>query len=298
MNRNQFNVKNGINGFTKLIVCLFVLFNLEVFAAAPPIKVMSFNIRYGAAKDGTNSWQYRKELVVQTVKVFDPDLMGMQEVLDYQGEYLKKNLNQYGFYGVGREDGKQKGEFVPVLFKKSRFKMIKWGYFWLSETPEVVGSKSWDSSLPRICTYVLLKDKYANRELVYANVHYDHIGKVARAESSKLVRKRMKEFEGKYPIILTGDFNATEDTDAYKFLIEGGDNDNKWVDSFRVIHRIPTPYELSFNGWKYVREGKRIDWIIHTSDMVSINAMIDYTCDNGRLPSDHYPVEAVIRHKY
>ncbi len=296
MNSNSFYLKNSVNSFTKLLVCLIVLVSLEVFAAAPPIKVMTFNIRNAGAKDGTNGWQFRKELVVQTVKVFDPDLLGMQEVLDYQGKYIKENLNQYAFYGVGREDGKQKGELVPVLFKKSRFKMIKGGYFWLSQTPEVVGSKSWDSSLPRICTYVLLKDKFANRELVYANVHFDHIGKVARAESSKLIRKRMKEFEGKYPIILTGDFNANEDTDAYKFLIDG-DNNGKWVDSFRAIHPVPTAYELSFNGWKYVREGKRIDWIIHTPDMVSINAMIDYTCDNGRLPSDHYPVEAVIRYK-
>ncbi|HON08417.1 MAG TPA: endonuclease/exonuclease/phosphatase family protein, partial [Verrucomicrobiota bacterium] len=214
MNNNQSCFKSRTNGFTKLIVWLIILFNVEVFAAAPPIKVMSFNIRNAGAKDGTNGWQYRKELVVQTVKVFDPDLLGMQEVLDYQGEYLRKNLNQYGFYGVGREDGKQKGEFVPVFYKKSRFIMLKAGHFWLSQTPDVPGSKSWDSSLPRICTYVLLKDKYADRELVYANVHYDHIGKVARAESSKLIRKRMKEFEGKYPIILTGDFNTTEDTDA------------------------------------------------------------------------------------
>lgn len=289
MNRATFFKIIGVSGF-----CL--LFSVELIAGAPPIKVMSFNIRYGDAKDGTNGWQYRKELVLQTIKVFDPDLLGMQEVLLYQGEYLKTNLTEYGFYGIGREDGREKGEFVPIMFKKSRFEVIKTGHFWLSETPEVVGSKSWDSALPRICVWALLKDKLAEREFVYANTHLDHKGKIAREESAKLIRKRMAEFEGKYPIILTGDFNATEDTDAYKYLINGQDG-KKWIDAFRVVHPNPTPYELSFNGWKPQREGKRIDWIVHTPDFVPLNAMIDYTTDEGRFPSDHYPVEAVLRYK-
>ncbi|MGC8830293.1 MAG: endonuclease/exonuclease/phosphatase family protein [Verrucomicrobiia bacterium] len=273
----------------------FSLCSINLSAGSPPIKVMSFNIRYGDAKDGTNGWQFRKELVLQTIKVFDPDLLGMQEVLHYQGEYLRTNLTEYEFYGIGREDGKQKGESVPVLFKTNRFEAIKTGHFWLSETPEIPGSKSWDSSLPRICTWVLLKDKIANRTLLYINTHFDHLGKVAREESAKLVRKRFAEFEEKYPVIMTGDFNATEETDAYKYLLESGNK--KWIDSFRASNPIPTPYELSFHGWKGGRQGRRIDWILHTPDMVTLNSVIDYTSDEGRYPSDHYPVEAVIRYK-
>ncbi len=289
----RFSIKSVLMPLT---ICLLILFTSQLSAGSAPIKVMSFNIIYGAAKDGTNSWEYRKELVLQTIKVFDPDLLGMQEVLDYQGEYLRTNLTAYAFYGIGREDGKQKGEFVPVLFKTNRFDLIKSGHFWLSETPDVAGSKSWDSALPRVFTWVLLKDKFANRELIYANTHLDHLGKTARAESAKLIRKRMAEFVEKYPLILTGDFNATEDTDTYKYLIEGEDG-KKWIDTFRVIHPVRTPYEASFNGWKYIREGSRIDWIIITPDLVPINSIIDYTCDNGRLPSDHFPVEAIIRYR-
>lgn len=293
-NASPESVKSPLASIAICVATLF--FAAELFAGAPPIKVMSFNIRYGDAKDGTNNWQYRKELVLQTIKVFDPDLLGMQEVLNYQGEYLRTNLTEYAFYGVGREDGNQKGEFVPVLFKTNRFELIKSGHFWLSETPETAGSKSWDSALPRVFTWVLLKDKFANRELVYANTHLDHLGKVARIESAKLIRKRMAEFEGKYPIILTGDFNAYEDSDVYKFLIEG-ETGKKWIDTFRVIHPVRTPYERSSHAWKHTFEGSRIDWILHTQDFVTLNSMIDYTCDEGRLPSDHYPVEAVIRYK-
>ncbi|MGB9604053.1 MAG: endonuclease/exonuclease/phosphatase family protein, partial [Limisphaerales bacterium] len=99
----------------------------------------------------------------------------------------------------------------------------------------------------------------------------------------------------KYPVIMTGDFNATEETDAYKYLLESGNK--KWIDSFRASNPIPTPYELSFHGWKGGRQGRRIDWILHTPDMVTLNSVIDYTSDEGRYPSDHYPVEAVIRYK-
>ncbi|MGC8743316.1 MAG: endonuclease/exonuclease/phosphatase family protein [Verrucomicrobiia bacterium] len=286
---------NSLKLFAAIFVVLSLLCSVS-FAATEPIKVMSFNIRYGDAKDGTNGWQFRKELVLQTIKVFDPDLLGMQEVLYYQGEYLRTNLPAYGFYGVGREDGVRKGEFAPVLYKTNRFEAIKTGHFWLSETPEVAGSKSWDSSLPRICTYVLLKDKVANRTILYANTHLDHIGKVARAESAKLIRKKFAEFEEKYPVILTGDFNATEDTDTYKNLIESGNK--KWIDSFRVIHFVKTPYEASFHGWKGGWSGERIDWILHTPDLTTVNSMIDYTSDEGRHPSDHYPVEAVIRYSH
>lgn len=280
-----------------MLAVILIFLNSNLFAAsAPPLKVMSFNIRYGAAKDGTNSWEYRKELVVQTIKVFNPDLLGMQEVLDYQGEYIQKNLPGYEFYGVGREDGKRKGEFVPVVFRKDRFKLLDKGHFWLSETPEVVGSKSWDSSLPRICTWVLLEDKMAKKTLIFANTHLDHLGKIARQESAVLIRKYFREMEQKHPIILTGDFNTTEDTVPYKLITEPASG-KRWFDSFRVIHPLRTTNEVSFNGWKHVRAGSRIDWILHSPEFVTINAMIDYTCDEGRLPSDHYPVEAVIRYR-
>ncbi len=268
-------------------------------AANPPIKVMSFNIRYGQAKDGTNNWPLRRELVVQTIKTFDPDLLGTQEVLDFQAAFLRDQLPGYAFHGVGREDGSNQGEFVPVMFKTNRFELVDSGFFWLSETPEVPGSKSWDTALTRMLSWVVLRDRRGDGQpFVFANVHFDHRGVQARIESAKLIRRKAAELAGQYPGILCGDFNTTEDGQPYQVLVKGkGFGGPEFVDSFRVIHPERSPNEASFHGWTGGRAGSRIDWIIHTPEFATLNAMIDYTNDGGRYPSDHYPVEAVIRLK-
>ena len=184
---------------------------------AQPIKVMSFNIRYGSANDGENRWDNRSDLVVETIKLFDPDLFGGQEVLKFQAEFLRKEFPDYGFHGVGRDDGKGKGEIVPVMYKKNRFQQTDSGHFWLSKTPEVVGSKSWDSSLPRMVSWVQLTDRRnQDAKLVFMNAHFDHRGTVARVESARLIRKRAEAFlNNSIPLILTGDFNTTEDGEPY-----------------------------------------------------------------------------------
>ncbi|MCL4177599.1 MAG: endonuclease/exonuclease/phosphatase family protein [Verrucomicrobia bacterium] len=197
----------------------------------PPLKVMSFNIRYGAADDGTNSWPHRRYLILETIRTFDPDLLGMQEVLASQADYLKDNLPDYAFHGVGREDGVAQGEFVPVLYKRDRFEWVDAGHFWLSETPDVPGSKSWDSSLPRMVSWA-------------------------------------QGFSGK-PLI----------------------------DTYRVIHPERSPDESSTSRWTGVRQGRRIDWILHSADFTTLNAAINYTQELGRYPSDHYPVAGVLRLK-
>src|SRR5689334_17232321 len=151
-----------------LAVLSAVLFSLCTAAAAEPVRVMSFNIRNSRAKDGENAWDYkRKVLFVATIRAYDPDLLGMQEVLLDQAEYLKKELSEYGFAGVGRDDGKEAGEFSPVMFRKARFELVDWGTYWLSETPEKVGSKGWDAALPRIMTWAKLKDKTTGGTILY-----------------------------------------------------------------------------------------------------------------------------------
>ncbi len=267
-------------------------------AETPLLKVMSFNIRYGAANDGTNSWPQRKDLVLDTIKVFDPDLLGLQEVLGFQAEFLKTNLKGYAFHGVGREDGKEKGEYVPLMYKTSRFALEDSGHFWFSETPEVAGSKSWDSSLPRMLSWVALRDLKNDRVIVYANVHFDHIGPVARLESAKLMRTKWEEFQGQYPLIITGDFNTDEDKAPYAALVNAeGFSGTKLIDSYRVTHSERSPGEQSFGDWKGIRAGTRIDWILHSPDLITRSSVIDYTQDQGRYPSDHYPVEAVLRYQ-
>jgi endonuclease/exonuclease/phosphatase family metal-dependent hydrolase len=190
---------------------------------------------------------------------------------------------------------------VPLMWKTDRFELVDSGHFWLSETPEIPGSISWDSSLTRMLSWVVLRDKKAvgyQKELVFANTHFDHRGKQARLESAKLIRQRAEEIMNDIPIILTGDFNTTEDLAPYAALCNAeGFNGKPLVDAFRVIHPEGSDNERSFGAWVGRRDGKRIDWILHTDDFVTLNAAINYTQDAGRYPSDHYPVEATVRLK-
>jgi endonuclease/exonuclease/phosphatase family metal-dependent hydrolase len=262
---------------------------------------MSFNIRYGAANDGENSWKHRDYLVLETIQNYGPDLIGYQEALKFQVDFLKQNLKGYGFHGIGRDKGTEEGEYVPVMWKMDRFELVDSGHFWLSETPEIPGSISWDSSLTRMLSWVVLRDKKAvgyQKELVFANTHFDHRGNQARLESAKLIRQRAEEIMNDIPIILTGDFNTTEDLAPYAALCKAeGFNGKPLVDAFRVIHPEVSDNERSFGAWVGRRDGKRIDWILHTDDFVTLNAAINYTQDAGRYPSDHYPVEAIVRLK-
>ena len=267
-------------------------------ADTPLLKVMSFNIRYGAADDGSNSWQHRKDLVLETIQVFDPDLLGLQEVLGFQADFLNENLEGYAFHGVGREDGKEKGEYVPLMYKTSMFELEDSGHFWFSETPDVPGSKSWDSSLPRMLSWVALRDRRNDRACIFANVHFDHRGPQARLESARLMRSKWEEFQDEYPIIVTGDFNTDEDKAPYAALVNAeGFSGAKLIDSYRAAHPERSPNEQSFGAWTGVRKGTRIDWILHSPNLITRSAVINYTQDLGRYPSDHYPVEAVLRYR-
>src|SRR3954453_19665447 len=129
--------------------------------AAPPVRVMSFNIRYGTAKDGENAWEKRKEFLAETVAAFDPDLLGTQETLAFQRDFLAAKLAGYGVFAAGRDDGKEAGEMAALFYREARFEKLAGGHFWLSETPDVPGSKGWDAALPRVATWVKLRDRVA-----------------------------------------------------------------------------------------------------------------------------------------
>lgn len=279
------------------LICL----NIAVFASehAPDIKVMSFNIRYGTANDGDNRWELRKDLVIDTIENFQPDLLGCQEALQFQVEYLQDKFPEYAVHGVGRDDGKTKGEYAPIYYLKSRFSLVDSGHYWLSETPDVVGSKSWDAAITRMVSWVVLEDlKNNNARLIYANTHFDHIGRTARHESARLIRA-MYNYQGEgMPAILTGDFNAGEDSLPYQALVQGDGTDSEpMLDTYREINPEKYEGEGTFGSWTGRTSGARIDWILTTKHFDSVNAMIDHTNIKGRYPSDHFPVEAIIRLK-
>ena len=272
------------------------LFAQTTKPAHDTLKVLCFNIRLLTDKDGPNRWELRGDVFYEALAKGDPDLIGLQEVVHQQAEEIRARLNGYDFVGVGRDDGKHKGEYAPVLFKRDRFQKVDEGHIWLSETPEVVGSKGWDARLPRIASWVKLKDRRAGgRPFVFMNAHFDHIGRTARVESARLLHRKATEIAAGLPVLITGDFNTTEDDEPYRALVNPARNDAlKLIDAYRAAHPQRSRDEATFGGFKGIRKGSRIDWILHTPDWQTLSAEIDTMNKDGRYPSDHYPVRATL----
>lgn len=262
----------------------------------PALRVMSFNIRYGTADDGPDAWPQRREFVLDVIREFDPDLLGTQEVLDFQAKYLREQLKDHQFVGVGRDDGKSKGEFSAILFRKDRFKLLDSGHLWLSETPDKPGSKSWDSSLPRMATWVKLADRRdGERMLYFYNTHFDHRGEKAREESAVLLRTEVETLGADERVILSGDLNATEVEEPYLIFREGLEAETvPLLDPFRVLHPDPGTDEATFHGFKGEKRGRRIDFILNSPHFTPRKAEIIRANRDGRYPSDHFPVTAVV----
>ena len=289
-----------------MAVLVVGLFMPPAFAADPPasaapvaVRVMSFNIRYGTANDGEDRWEKRQDFLIDTIRAYNPDLLGTQEVLADQADFLKQRLPEYGFVGTGRDDGKRRGEFSPIMFRSDRFELLAHGQWWLSPTPEKIGSKGWDAALPRIVTWARLKDRPSGITFLYYNTHWDHQGNVARVESGKLMRKLIEDSRGdsELPVIVTGDFNSTEETPQYRTLSAGDGTGLKLLDAYREVHPQRQSDEASFNGFKRTKQGMRIDWVLHSPQWVAKGAAIDRTERNGHTPSDHYPVTAELELK-
>jgi len=257
------------------------------------LRVMSFNIRLGVANDGENRWDLRKDLVVKTIRDYNPDLLGLQEVFPMQEEYLRKNFPDYLYYGRSRLVNPKDGEACSVMFRKERFEAIKKTTFWLSETENEPGSKSWDSSLPRIANIVHLQDKQADgKKLIFINTHFDHRGKKAREEAAKIIMNRVSTLEKGVGVVITGDFNSGEGSKPYQFLVGGN-----LIDTFRIAHPTRTEKESTFTAWNGRLIGNRIDWVLCSSNFEVLSAQINRTHEGGRYPSDHYPVTAKLNYK-
>jgi endonuclease/exonuclease/phosphatase family metal-dependent hydrolase len=266
---------------------------------AADVRVMSFNIRFGTAKDGDNHWEKRKEFLIETIKAFDPDLLGTQETLFFQRDYIAEKLPGYDVLGVGRDDGRERGEMMALYFKRSRFEKIDGGHFWLSETPEQAGSKSWDSALPRMVTWVRLRDRRQPnaKPIMFFNTHFDHRGAEARTESARLLRHRIADSIKSCRVIVTGDFNTDEGSEPYHALFDpNSDGPSPLGDTYRIAYPGRAANEGTFSGFKAVEtNGPRIDWIGASKDWRVVKASIDRTAREGRTPSDHFPVTAVLR---
>jgi len=296
------NSKPLVFAFLALVtaaVCNLAADETKSGAAQNPafVRVMSFNVRNSKEKDGKNGWQYRKELFSETVRKFDPDILGLQEVLADQYDDFLKMFADYTMVGVARDDGARKGEWAALLFRKARFEQIDSGNFWLSETPDEVGSKSWNAACVRICTWAKLQDRITGSPVLIANTHFDHKSELARVQSAKLFFSRLPKLAPGAPVILIGDFNCDEDDDAYRTLVHSPlENGMVLSDSYREVHPERSPNEASFHGFKGGIVGSRIDWILHTPEFKATEAEIVRPAQ-GPYPSDHFPVTAVLEFK-
>ncbi|HEX6963366.1 MAG TPA: endonuclease/exonuclease/phosphatase family protein [Lacipirellula sp.] len=273
-----------------LTLALLISLSAAAAAAGEPVRVMSFNIRYGTADDGANAWPHRRDFVVNVIEESDPDLIGLQEALRDQLDVLDDELPEYHRIGVGREAGGG-GEYSAILYRASRFDVADAGTFWLSDSPEVPGSRSWKNNLPRICTWVQLLDRTNGARLYYFNTHWDHESELARRNSGKLMGNRIRELAGDdAPAVVTGDFNAAPQSPAFHALLETG----RLEDTFAAVH--PDETDLgTFNGFGRARNAAKIDAVLVTDHWEAKEAKIVRTQYGGRFPSDHFPVTATIK---
>jgi endonuclease/exonuclease/phosphatase family metal-dependent hydrolase len=279
-----------------LVASLWLAAPHAVSAQDATLQVMSFNVRLGVVDDGDDSWEHRKDLLLETVQAFDPDLLGTQETYDFQAQHLLDGLGGYEYVGWPRQPDSRDGEQCGILFRTARFEKKDAGQFWLSETPDVPGSRSWDAAFPRIVTWVRLWDRERDAELVFLNTHFDHRGVEARARSARALRAYLLGLEPAGDWILTGDFNTPEGSEPYVELVGDGPVPEPVVtDTYRAAHPEREEGEGTMNGFTGERSGGRIDWILHGTGFETLAAEIDRTQQDGRYPSDHFPVTAVLR---
>lgn len=254
--------------------------------AVPELNVMSFNMRYDNPEDGENNWQYRRERVARVIAANDVDLFGAQELLVGQLNDLKGLLPGYAEVGVGREDGAEAGEFNPVFYRTDRFELLDWGTFWLSETPEVAGSKGWNGACERLATWTVLRDR-DGRELFFINTHLDHMGEVARREGVSLLLGRIDSLSGGRPVVLTGDFNATPDSEVIAHVLA-----DSRMRHTRDVADVREGASWSFADYGSIPEADRqlIDYVFVNDGLdVPMYRVLPDTLDGGYL-SDHAPV--------
>jgi len=253
---------------------------------ATSIRVASYNLRMDTPRDSLNAWPHRKENVKALIQYHDFDIIGTQEGFIHQLKDILE-IPEYAYFGAGRDDGKQAGEHSAILYKKARFEIIDSGNFWLSETPEKPGL-GWDATCcNRICSWAKFLDKAARREFYVFNVHFDHQGVIARQESGKLMVSKIKEIAKDAPVICTGDFNSTPETEQIKGMSA------LLNDAYAITALAPYGPVGTTNSFRFTAPMKhRIDYVFVSKHFGVSKYAVLTDAKNQRYPSDHLPVVA------
>ena len=281
-------IYKSITGLT-LALMLFLGHSNPMFGQ---IKAMTFNIRMDTPSDGVNQWKFRTKNCAALIKYNQADFIGMQEAFIHQIKDIAAELPDYRWFGQGRDDGKEAGEFSPLFYHKTKFTLLKQKTFWLSDSCEKVGF-GWDAACRRVVTWGHFKENKTGKKFYVFNTHFDHLGKIARRESAKLVLMKIKEIAGKSPVILTGDFNATPEDEPIQIILNPKDS-NKLIDAEKISkHGHYGPYG-TFNAFKSEQIGKHIDYIFVKNGVTCSQHTTHSESWESKYPSDHFPVSAVL----
>lgn len=267
---------------------IYVADSSTIHADPLPMRVMTFNIRYNNPGDGENAWPHRRDMAASMIRFHRADVIGLQEAIKEQIDDLAERLPEYSWFGVGREDGAEAGEFSPVFYRTDRLELEKHETFWLSETPGKP-SVGWDAALERIVTWGRFRDRKNGTVFYLFNTHFDHRGEIARRESAALLKKHVAGIAGSFPVLVTGDFNAKPGSEPITVITTGND---PLTDTASVSHYGHHGPSGTWSG--FTSPGSPgdlpIDFIFMRNNVdVLLHGTLSDTFD-GRFPSDHMPV--------
>lgn len=250
------------------------------------LAVITYNIRLNSPGDGVNAWPNRSTKVTQFLREISPEVLCMQEVLAMQLDDITNALPEYSWFGAGRDDGKKLGEYVPILYRTDRFRLLKGGNFWLSENPDLPGKLGWDAACARMVSWIKLIDQTNADTLFVFNTHFDHVGVKARLMSARLLTHAVDSLAGNYPVIITGDFNTSDKDTPHEVITAAGFKDSRTLSATQ-----PVGPEYTFTGFKVTgKPGGRIDFIFVRNTRPVQNYRVRDDSSNGYYLSDHLPV--------
>jgi len=266
------------------------------------VGVMSFNIRTGTADDGENNWSKRRGLAFDVIRDYGADVVGLQEAVRFQKDDIREALPEYAEKGVGR-DGATRWQPNCILYRSDRLEVDESDTFWFSDTPEVAGSSHWGNAYIRMCTWARFVEKSSGRTFYVYNLHLDNVSQPSREKSVELLVRRISNRKHNDPVIVTGDFNSGENNPVILYMkgeasletAGTGESSNAdgMVDTFRVLH--PDAVDVgTCGGFGGRRNREKIDYIFAQAGTRVLDAQIVHTNDNGRYPSDHFPVTAKV----
>ena len=258
------------------------------------LRVMTFNVRYGTASDGQDAWPHRRAQLLRLVAGYDPAVLGLQEALKFQVDEIRAAMDEPGeVVGVGRDDGAEAGEYSAILYDRGRLTLLDQGTFWLSDTPTVPGSTSWGNRITRIATWARFRDPASDLSFYVVNTHWDHESQNARERSARQIVDWIAAHAAGQPLLLMGDFNAGEANPAFTTLLGADDPGVRLRDTFRAVHPNARPVG-TYHGFTGGRTGEKIDAVLASPGWEVLDAAIVLANEDGRYPSDHFPVTATL----